>query len=97
MTAPDARPLALVTGASWGIGAAIAEVLAPTHDLLLGGRDADALKAVAADLPGAREWPVELTDPGALADAVTDIDRLDVLVHSAGIGPLGTVEDSPAE
>jgi NADP-dependent 3-hydroxy acid dehydrogenase YdfG len=97
VAAPDARPLALVTGASRGIGAAVAEALAPTHDLLLGGRDADTLKAVAADLPGAREWLVELTDPGALAEAVVGVDRLDVLVHSAGIGPLGTVEDSPAE
>jgi len=94
---PDARPLALVTGASRGIGAAVAHALAPTHDLLLGGRDADALESLAADLPGAREWPVELTDPGALADAVRGVDRLDVLVHSAGIGPLGTVENSPAE
>jgi NADP-dependent 3-hydroxy acid dehydrogenase YdfG len=97
VTAPDARPLALVTGASRGIGAAVAQALAPTHDLLLGGRDTDALKAVAADLPAAREWPVELTDPSALTAAAADIDRLDVLVHSAGIGPLGTVADSPAE
>src|SRR5204862_139389 len=82
------RPLALVTGASRGIGAAVARALAPTHDLLLGGRDADALGAVAADLAGARAWPVDLTDPGALATAVAGIDRLDVLVHSAGIGPL---------
>ena len=94
---PDARPLALVTGASRGIGAAVAHALAPTHDLLLGGRDAEALQAVAADLPGAREWPVELTDPGAVADAVRGVERLDVLVHSAGIGQLGTIEDSPAE
>jgi NADP-dependent 3-hydroxy acid dehydrogenase YdfG len=97
VTAPDVRPLALVTGASRGIGAAVAEALAPTHDLLLGGRDADALTATAAGLPGAREWPVDLTDADALADAVSGIDRLDVLVHSAGIGPLGTVADSPAE
>ena len=97
MIEPGARPLALVTGASRGIGAAVAGALAPTHDVLLGGRDADALGAVAAGLPGARPWPVELTDPTELADAVADIDRLDVLVHSAGIGPLGTVEDSPAE
>jgi NADP-dependent 3-hydroxy acid dehydrogenase YdfG len=97
VTAPATRPLALVTGASRGIGAAVAEALAPTHDLLLGGRDADALKAVAADLPGAREWPVDLTDPDALAEAVAGIDRLDVLVHCAGIGPLGTISDSPAE
>ena len=97
MPDPDARPLALVTGASRGIGAAVAHALAPTHDLLLGGRDAEALQAVAADLPGAREWPVELTDPGAVADAVRGVERLDVLVHSAGIGQLGTIEDSPAE
>jgi NADP-dependent 3-hydroxy acid dehydrogenase YdfG len=97
VTAPDVRPLALVTGASRGIGAAVVRVLAPTHDLLLGGRDAAALKEVAADLPGAHEWPVDLTDPGALAGAVAGIDRLDVLVHSAGIGPLGTVEETPAQ
>ena len=97
MIAPDARPLALITGASRGIGAAVAEALAPTHDLLLGGRDAGALGALAADLPGARAWPVELTDPGALAEAVAGVDRLDVLVHSAGIGPLGSVADSPAQ
>lgn len=97
MTAPADRPLALVTGASRGIGAAVAEALAPTHDLLLGGRDTGALRAVAAGLPGAGAWAVELTDPDALADAVAGIDRLDVLVHSAGIGPLGTVADSPAQ
>lgn len=97
MIAPDARPVALVTGASRGIGAAVAAALAPTHHLLLGGRDADALEALAAALPGAHAWPVELTDPGALAEAVAGIDHLDVLVHSAGIGPLGTVENSPAE
>ncbi|HEY3469638.1 MAG TPA: short chain dehydrogenase, partial [Amycolatopsis sp.] len=33
-------PLALVTGASRGIGVAVAHQLAPTHRLLLGGRDA---------------------------------------------------------
>jgi NADP-dependent 3-hydroxy acid dehydrogenase YdfG len=97
VTAPAIRPLALVTGASRGIGAAVARALAPTHDVLLGGRDPSALAAVGADLSGARPWPVELTDPAALAAAVADIERLDVLVHSAGIGPLGTIEESPAE
>jgi NADP-dependent 3-hydroxy acid dehydrogenase YdfG len=97
VSTPDARPLALITGASRGIGAAVAEALSPTHDLLLGGRDTDALTTVAAGLRCARAWPVELTDPGALADAVAGIDRLAVLVHSAGIGPLGTVADTSAE
>ena len=90
------RPLALVTGASKGIGKAIAEALAGTHDLLLGGRDENALSSQAAGLPSARPWPVELTDDAALAAAVADIDRLDVLVHSAGISRLGGLTEITA-
>jgi len=90
------RPVALVTGASRGIGAAVARALAPGHDVLLGGRDQAALDALAAELPGSRAWPVELTDPVAVAEAAAGIERLDVLVHSAGTGVLGTVADTPA-
>ncbi|MDT7706038.1 MAG: hypothetical protein QOG20_1645 [Pseudonocardiales bacterium] len=97
MTEPDLRPLALVTGASRGIGAAIARALAPGYDLLLGGRDTAALQALADELPGARPWPVELTDAAAVAEAVAGIERLDALVHSAGIGLLGTVAETSAE
>ena len=96
MAAPP-RPLALVTGASRGIGAAVARALAPSHELLLGGRDVEALERVAAELPDARPWPVELTDARALAAATAGIQRMDVLVHCAGIGLLGTVEHTPAE
>jgi NADP-dependent 3-hydroxy acid dehydrogenase YdfG len=97
VTEPDVRPLALVTGASRGIGAAIARALAPGYDLLLGGRDTAALQALADELPGARPWPVELTDAAAVAEAVGGIERLDALVHSAGIGLLGTVAETSAE
>jgi len=89
-------PLALVTGASRGIGAAIAHTLEPTHQVLLGGRDADALAGVAARLPGARPWVVDLTDADALAAAAAEITELDVLVHSAGVAEVGTVEESSA-
>ncbi|GAA4218458.1 SDR family oxidoreductase [Streptosporangium album] len=48
-----------------------------------------------ADLPDARPWPVELT---AVTEAdVAGIDRLDVLVHSAGVATLGRIAESPAE
>lgn len=97
MSGSELRPLALVTGASRGIGAAVARALAPGHDLLLGGRDGAALQALAAELPGARPWPVELTDDTAVAEAVGGIERLDVLVHSAGVGHLGTVADTTAD
>lgn len=90
------RPLALVTGASRGIGAAVATALAPSHDLLLGGRDADALCQVASGLAGARPWPVELTSADALAEAVAGIPSLDVLVHSAGLVELGPLAEADA-
>ncbi|UUV28101.1 SDR family oxidoreductase [Amycolatopsis roodepoortensis] len=85
-------PLALVTGATRGIGAATARALAPTHRLLLGGRDADALGELAGTLPEAKPWPIDLTDTEALETAAAEIGELDVLVHSAGVARLGTVE-----
>jgi NADP-dependent 3-hydroxy acid dehydrogenase YdfG len=91
------RPTALITGASRGIGAAVAAALAPTHHLLLGGRDVEALKAVAATFPSATPWPVELTDPAAVAEAAAAIDRLDALVHSAGVAQLGSLAETPVE
>jgi NADP-dependent 3-hydroxy acid dehydrogenase YdfG len=89
-------PLALVTGASRGIGTAVAHALAPTHRVLLGGRDTEALAKLAADLPGASPWPVELTDPAAVSRAVADIGALDVLVHSAGVARTGSIASAPA-
>lgn len=87
------RPLALITGATRGIGKAIADALGATHDLLLGGRDEETLASLAAELPSARPWAVELTDYAAVAAATAGIDRLDVLVHSAGISRLGALGD----
>lgn len=97
METTQTPPLALVTGASRGIGTAVARALAPTHRLLLGGRDRAALDTLAGDLPDARPWAVDLTDYAAVAGAVRDVDALDVVVHSAGVARLGTVERATAE
>ena len=88
------RPTALVTGASRGVGAAVARAFAPTHHVILGGRDEQALAALAAELPDARPWQVELTEVTE-AD-VAGIERLDVLVHNAGMTTLGKIGDLPA-
>ncbi|TSD99296.1 SDR family oxidoreductase [Skermania sp. ID1734] len=91
------RPTALITGASRGLGAAIARELAESHDLLLGARSADSLADVEADIPTARPWVVDLTDADAVANAVADVERLDVLVHNAGVAELSSVADSSIE
>ncbi|AOW93945.1 short chain dehydrogenase [Rhodococcus sp. WMMA185] len=90
-------PTALITGASRGVGAAIARELAPTYDLLLGARSAESLTDILDELPTATPWPVELTDYDALAAACAPIDQLDVLVHNAGVADLDTIAESSVE
>ncbi|MDO5683286.1 MAG: SDR family oxidoreductase [Propionibacteriaceae bacterium] len=85
---------ALITGATRGIGRAIADVLSPDHRLLIGGRDAARCADVAAGYPDALPWPVDLDDADAVAHAVAGIDQLDVLVHSAGIAEGTTVAET---
>lgn len=96
-----ALPVALVTGATRGLGREIARVLAPDHHLLLGGRDPAAVGALATSLPSAEPFVADLTDARATRTAVTQVlaplGRLDVLVHNAGISSRGTVADTPRE
>jgi NADP-dependent 3-hydroxy acid dehydrogenase YdfG len=87
---------ALITGASRGIGAAIAAALAPTHTLLLAGRPSPELQATAERL-GATALPLDVTDTDAILSATTAIGELDVLVHNAGIFFPGPVADSTVE
>ncbi|WP_426626150.1 SDR family oxidoreductase [Leifsonia sp. McL0607] len=89
-TAALPRPVALVTGASRGIGRAIAEELGRTHHVLVGGRDAGAVAEVVAALPSAEAFVADLT-----AEVLPPLpDRLDTLVLSAGVEDGGTVADT---
>jgi NADP-dependent 3-hydroxy acid dehydrogenase YdfG len=88
------RPVALVTGASRGIGRAIATALSPTHHVLVGGRDPDRIAEVVATLESAEPFAAELTDEAAIAAAVAGIERLDVLVHSAGLVAFGPLAET---
>lgn len=103
------KPVALITGASRGIGLAIARELSSTHELILGASSEDSLADVLAEFPGARPFIAELTDKDAIARAVADagfggdegdagagaVARLDVLVHSAGVADGETVAETP--
>jgi NADP-dependent 3-hydroxy acid dehydrogenase YdfG len=89
-------PTALITGASRGIGAAIAAALAPTYTLLLAGRPSEQLQAVAERL-GATALPLDLTDTDAIPTATASIGELDVLVHNAGVTFPGRVAESTVD
>lgn len=79
---------ALVTGASRGIGRAIAEELARDHHIYAGAsRDAG---EVVDKLGSASPFEVDLRDPAAIREAAAGIDELDVLVHAAGLYPKGS-------
>ena len=89
-------PTALITGASRGLGAAIAEALAPTHTLFLGGRPSEHLDAVATRL-GATTWPLELADTESIPASTEPIVELDVLIHNAGVAYPGRVAESTVD
>ena len=91
----------VITGASSGIGAAIANALSEEgRTLILNGRDRAALDAVAKDVEqlGAQVEvrPADLNDDAQLNAFAADLpDRLEGLIHSAGVALLGNQADLP--
>jgi uncharacterized protein len=92
--------IALVTGASSGIGAATARRLArePGARLVLLARRRERLEALAAELGGATVIAADLVDPDTPALVAERVEaehgRLDQLVNNAGIGGRGAFGDS---
>ncbi|MCC6385995.1 MAG: SDR family NAD(P)-dependent oxidoreductase [Dehalococcoidia bacterium] len=86
---PDgSRPVAAVTGASSGIGAAAARALAAAgFDVVLGARRLDRLQAIAAEV-GGRAIALDVTDRASVEAFAAALPRLNVLVNNAG-GALG--------
>ncbi len=81
---------ALVTGASGGLGSAIARALAEQGaKVALSGTRVAPLEALAAELPNAVVLPCDLADAAAVdalvPDAVKALGQLDILVNNAGV------------
>ena len=83
------RGIAVVTGASSGIGAATARRLAAEgFDVVAAARRRERLDALAAEIPGLRAVTLDVTSPESVADLAASLDDVAVLVNNAG-GALG--------
>ncbi|MCS0634078.1 SDR family oxidoreductase [Streptomyces sp. LP05-1] len=91
----------MITGAGSGIGAAVARRLHERgDDLILMARDAGRAKELTATYPGSRALVGDLGTPDRLSWALSHQelpDRLDSLLHIAGVVDLGRVGDLSAK
>ncbi len=83
------RAIAVVTGASSGIGAATARRLAAEgYDVVAAARRRELLDALAEDTPGIRAVTLDVTSAASVADFAASLDDVAVLVNNAG-GAIG--------
>jgi len=90
---------ALLTGATGGLGLAIAAALARRGaTLVLSSRKADELELLAASLPGSghRSVVADLAEPGAAERLAGEAGEVDVLVANAGLPASGRLESFSA-
>jgi NADP-dependent 3-hydroxy acid dehydrogenase YdfG len=98
--------VALITGASSGIGEATARALAARGaKVALAARRLERLERLAAEIGGqghtALAIQADIAEPAQAIDAVertvAELGRLDILVNNAGVMLLGPIEDAPTE
>lgn len=94
-------PLAIVTGASRGIGRVLAQRLAADgYTVLAVARSKDALDALATE-PGIHAVPLDLADKHAIEEIVPGLldehGPCDLLVNNAGYGIRSSIEDIPMD
>lgn len=86
-----AKPVALVTGASAGLGEEFARQLSKRgHRLVLAARRRERLDALAAELGNARAVAIDLSEAGAAGALIANVrdagESIELLVNNAGFG-----------
>lgn len=96
MTPPLSQRVALVTGASSGIGEAIAVRLASLGiTTYAAARRVERMEALRQH--GIHILPLDLTDAASIDDCVARIGGIDILVNNAGYGAYGSIEEMPMD
>ena len=86
-----ARPVALITGASAGIGLAFAQALAKRgYDLIVTARRRDRLEELAARVQGAHIVAADLADPATPARIAAEVAGLGLAVEHSAIVVINT-------
>jgi NAD(P)-dependent dehydrogenase (short-subunit alcohol dehydrogenase family) len=101
-TTPSFKRVWMITGASRGIGARIAEAALAQGDAVVAtARDAAAIEKRFGAQPGLLAVALDVTDEAQAVQATTAalqrFGRIDVLVNNAGYGLLGAVEEASAD
>jgi NAD(P)-dependent dehydrogenase (short-subunit alcohol dehydrogenase family) len=89
---------ALITGGASGIGEAAARLFSQNGArVVIVDVNAEAAAKVASELDGARSFGCDIGDERAVQLVLSQVDKLDVLVNNAGIGLVGSVEETSLE
>jgi len=89
---------ALVTGGASGIGEQICRVFsAAGASVIIADLDRDRVNALGRELPNSDTRIFDVADEPGVEAVMKSLDRLDILVNCAGVGHVGTIEETEAD